>query len=186
MSHRQNTEVKADNPKKINTILIVDIIIIFLCIVSDRLLKFYALTRLKDHPSKALINGIAELTYLGNSGASFGLLKGQTSFFILVSVVLLAVIAYLFFKMPGKKKYIKAHIALAFFAGGSVGNLIDRILYGEVIDYIYISLKRFPIFNLADIFITLSALFLVILFLFVYKESDLNFLRFYEKKIREL
>lgn len=182
-AYKQNNEPKN---KHISAIFIVDICIILLSIILDRVVKFYALYRLKNHPSMVLIKGYIELTYLENSGASFGLLKDQVSFFILVSVVLLAVIAYIIYKIPQKKKYNKTHIAIALFAGGAIGNLIDRIIYKSVIDYIYISFIHFPIFNIADIFITFSAAFLIILFLFVYKESDLNFLRFNEKKIREV
>lgn len=177
---------KSSDNKHISTIFIVDICIILLSIILDRVVKFYALYKLKNHPSKVLVKGYIELTYLENSGASFGLLKDQVSFFILVSIVLLAVIAYIIFKIPQKKKFNKAHAAIALFAGGAIGNLIDRILYRSVIDYIYISFIHFPIFNIADIFITFSSAFLIILFLFVYKESDLNFLRFNEKKIREV
>ena len=75
--------------KRKRFILITDAVILLLSIVSDRVLKIYAVNRLKDHPNKAIINGILEFRYLENSGAAFGLLKGQKSFFILAAVIIL-------------------------------------------------------------------------------------------------
>lgn len=171
---------------KIRKIYIVDVSIIFFCVLLDRLSKMYAYLKLKSHPSKSVINGIMEFTYLENPGASFGLLKGEKYFFILVGVVLLVAITYLFAKMPQKKKFTKMHIVLSFIAGGALGNLFDRFLYDYVIDFIYFSVIHFPIFNVADIFITIASVVFIIFILFVFKEEDLNFLRFNEKKLREL
>ena len=67
-----------------------------------------------------------------------------------------------------------------------VGNMIDRCRLDYVVDFLYFSLINFPIFNVADIYVTLSAIFLVVLLLFVYKESDLNFLSLRTKKYRDV
>ncbi len=85
-------------------------------------------------------------------------------------------IAYVLIKTPYQKKYIKLHITLVFIASGAIGNLIDRIRYDYVVDFLYFSLINFPIFNVADIYVTLSSIMLASLLLFVYKESDLDFL----------
>lgn len=168
------------------TIIIWDAVVMILAIASDRILKLYAVKELKAHPSKSVINGILELTYLENSGAAFGLLRGQKSFFILVTAVVLTAVIYLFIKLPAKKKFNKAHIALAFLISGAIGNLVDRIMYGYVIDFIFFSVIRFPVFNLADVFVSLATLIIIILLLFVYKEDDLNILRFKEKRLRDV
>ena len=172
--------------KRKRFILVMDICILILCIASDRILKYYAINKLKDHPNKAIINGILEFRYLENSGAAFGLLKGQKSFFILVAVIILLAIVYAIIKMPSKKHFYGAHITLAFIAGGAIGNLIDRIMYGYVVDYIYFSVIRFPIFNLADAFVSVFTLLLLLLILFFYSEDDFNFLKFKEKKLRDV
>ena len=88
--------------------------------------------------------------------------------------------------MPRKKKYNAAHVALSLIAAGAVGNMTDRIIYDYVMDYIYFSVIRFPIFNMADIYVTVATVMMLILLLFVYKEDDLNFLRFKEKRLREI
>ena len=71
-------------------------------------------------------------------------------------------------------------------AAGDVGNMIDRVLQDFVVDFIYFVPINFPIFNVADIYVTLSTIGLVILLMFVYKEQDLSFLSFQQKKLRDV
>ena len=71
-------------------------------------------------------------------------------------------------------------------AGGAIGNLIDRLRFDYVVDFIYIVLINFPIFNVSDMYVTFSTALLVIQVLFIYKENDFNFLSFNQKRIREL
>ena len=174
---------KAINKK---TLYIVDVILFIVGIVLDRVSKYFAVIKLKDHPSVSVINGIMELKYLENTGAAFGLLKNQKSFFVLVAVFVLIGSLYVMVKTPAKKKYVSCHIYLSFILCGAIGNLIDRVLYGYVVDFIYISIINFPIFNIADIFVTVSTVLIACLLLFKYKEDDLNFLRIVEKKIRDI
>ena len=75
---------------------------------------------------------------------------------------------------------------MVFLAAGAAGNFIDRLLRGYVVDFFYFSLIDFPIFNVADIYVTVATACLVILLLFVYKEEDLSFLSFNQKKYREI
>lgn len=171
---------------KRRTLFIIDIIIIVTGLVLDRLSKIYALRNLKDHPSVSVISGYLELHYLENTGAAFGFLKNQKSFFILVGFVILVACFYVMFKTPAKKKYIIGHILLSMIITGAIGNMADRILYNFVVDFIYVSIVNFPIFNVADIYITLATIVAIFVIIFYYKEDDLNFLRFNEKKIRNV
>lgn len=173
--------------KKYKKIMIIMSIIIFIVFgILDRLSKIYALYTLKDHPSIAIIPGVIEFHYLENDGAAFGLLKGQKAFFIFVAIIIISAIAYILIKMPAKRKYIPASVFITFIATGAMENMTDRIIYNNVIDFIYISSVKFPIFNVADIYVTLASILLIFFVLFVYKEEDLNFLRFKEKKLREI
>ncbi len=88
--------------------------------------------------------------------------------------------------MPARSKYSAANILIMFIMIGCLSNAIDRIIYENVIDYIYIKIIDFPIFNIADIYISISIFVLVILLLFFYKEDDLNFLKFMEKILRDV
>ncbi|GFI22232.1 lipoprotein signal peptidase [Lachnospiraceae bacterium] len=157
-------------------LLIVDLLLMFLLIAADQITKFLAVVNLRNQEPFVLWEGVFELQYLENSGAAFGMLQGKKSFFVLTSIIFLIVIVYVLVRVPNQKKYTKLHITLAFIASGAIGNLIDRIRYDYVIDFLYFSLINFPIFNVADIYVTLSSIVLAALLLFVYTESDLEFL----------
>ncbi len=167
-------------------ILILDLVMLIVSVALDRIGKIYAYQRLKEHPSVSVIKGILELKYLENTGAAFGLLKGQNAFFILVTLVMFSAILYVILKSPGKSKYIPLNIYISLILGGAVGNVVDRLIYGFVIDFIYFDFINFPIFNIADAFVMLSTILLVLSLLFYYKEVDLYFLMFKEKKLRDI
>ena len=166
--------------------LLLDLLGILLLIGFDQITKYIAVMQLKDKPAFSIINGVLEFNYLENKGAAFGMLQNQKAFFVFVAVVILGVIAYVLYKTPDDKKYTKLHVLLSFIAAGAIGNMIDRIRLDYVVDFIYIVLINFPIFNVADMYVSFSTVILVILLLFVYKESDLNFISFKQKKYREI
>ncbi len=172
--------------KRKNILLIVDFVLMLVFVVLDQFTKYLAVYYLKEMPPIELIKGVFELNYLENRGAAFGLLQDQKIFFVLIAVVILTAIVYVLLKTPYQKMYFKLHITLVFIASGAVGNMIDRIRHDYVVDFLYFSLINFPIFNVADIYVTLSSFFLVILLLFIYKESDLEFLTFRTKKFRDM
>lgn len=172
--------------KKKKVLLLIDLLLAILLIAVDQLTKYLAVANLKSRQPWMLLDGVFEFHYLENRGAAFGMLQNQKLFFILIAAVVLAVIVYVLLKTPYQKMYFKLHITLVFITSGAVGNLIDRIRYDYVVDFIYFSLINFPIFNVADIYVTLSTIYLVFLLLFVYKESDLEFLSFRTKKFRDI
>lgn len=171
--------------KKKNILLFIDTLLLAAFIFLDQYAKYYAVLRLKNQPAYVLIDGVFELQYLENRGAAFGLLQDQKFFFIFIALLILCVILYVLLKAPYQKRYIKLHMALVLIASGAVGNMIDRLRYNYVVDFLYFSLINFPIFNVADIYVTLASIYLVILLLFVYKEADLEFLTFRAKKFRD-
>lgn len=172
--------------KKKKIMLLFDLLGILLLIGFDQITKYLAVMQLKDKPAFSIINGVLEFNYLENKGAAFGMLQNQKAFFVFVAVVILGVIAYVLYKTPDDKKYTKLHVLLSFIAAGAIGNMIDRIRFDYVVDFIYIVLINFPIFNVADMYVSFATVILVILLLFVYKESDLSFISFKQKKYREI
>ena len=166
--------------------ILLDLLIICALVALDQYTKYLAVIHLKDKQAYIIINGVLELNYLENKGAAFGMLQNQKAFFIFVAVVILSVIGYVLLKAPDKKKYRKMHLLLSLIAAGAIGNMIDRIRLNYVIDFIYFVLINFPIFNMADIYVTVSTVVLVILLLFVYTENDLSFISFKSKRFREL
>ncbi len=167
-------------------LLIMDMILLILLIAADQFTKYIAVLKLKNQPAFSIIDGVLEFNYLENRGAAFGMLQNQKVFFVFVAVVFLGVIVYVLFRTPDEAKYTRLHILLIMIAGGAIGNMIDRLRLDYVVDFIYIVLINFPIFNIADMYVTFATAILVIQVLFVYKENDFNFLSFNQKKFREL
>lgn len=165
---------------------IIDIALLGVLVLIDQFTKYLAVVNLKDKAAFNIISNVLELNYLENRGAAFGMLQNQKIFFVFVAAIFLAVIVFVLIKTPADKKYTKLHILLVFISAGAIGNLIDRLRLDYVVDFIYFSIINFPIFNVADMYVTVSTFVLVITILFVYKDHDFSFLSFKPQKYREL
>ncbi len=166
--------------------LIIDVIAIAILIFLDQFTKHLAVVHLKDQESFVIIPKVLELTFLKNRGAAFGILQDQKVFFVMIAVMILFVIAYVLFQLPMEKKYMFLQIILVMIASGAAGNMIDRVRNDYVVDFISFVIINFPIFNVADIYVTVSTIVFIILFVFYYKEKDFDFLSFkQQKKYRE-
>lgn len=172
--------------KQKKRLLLTDFLGLIALVLADQFTKYIAVVHLKDQPAIAVIPDVLELNYLENRGAAFGMLQNQKIFFVFVAVIILAMIAYVLFKMPEKRKYTILHVLLVLIAAGAIGNMIDRLRLDYVVDFISFVLIHFPIFNVADIYVTIATTVLVLLLLFYYKEADLGFLSFKQTKYREL
>ncbi|MCR5790808.1 MAG: signal peptidase II [Lachnospiraceae bacterium] len=162
----------------------VDIVCIIVLVVLDQASKQAAVMFLKDQPAFDLIPEILQLYYLpgGNTGAAWGLLSGHQLLFIAVSVVVVGGILFILWRMPVMKKYGVMRVLLVLIAAGGIGNMIDRVVNGYVVDFIYIKIINFPIFNVADMYVSCSIVILMLLFLFKYKEEDMKELEMSIKK----
>lgn len=149
------------------------IISVILLVLLDQYTKFLAIIHLKDQESFVIIKNVFELEYLENRGAAFGMLQNQRWFFIILTTIMLFVIAYMFFITPKTKKYLPLNISMVFIAAGAFGNFIDRLFRGFVVDFFYFSLIDFPIFNVADIYVTVTFFVLMLLLFVYYKDEDL-------------
>ncbi len=138
--------------------------------------KAAAVQALQGRPPIVLVNGVLELLYIQNTGAAFSLLENAQWLFILIAVLAVILITLFLIRIPGKRRFLPLQILLTLISAGAVGNLIDRIRLGYVRDFIYFSLIDFPVFNVADIYVTVSTVLLVLFVLFYYKEEDFDFL----------
>lgn len=172
--------------KRKKIFVIMDLIMIMILIAVDQVTKHLAVVHLKDKPAYSIIDGVFELNYLENRGAAFGMLQNQKGFFILISCIVLIAILYILIKMPENKKYNILHVLLVLIASGAIGNMIDRVRLEYVVDFFYFVLINFPIFNMADIYVSVACVLLAIVMLFVYQEDDLDFLNIRPKKVREI
>ena len=152
-----------------------------LLIAADQYTKIWAAKNLPA-ASKPLINGVLELKYFENTGAAFSMLQGKFTVFYIGTAIVLLLIIYAYIKIPATKRYLPLRIDLIFLFAGAVGNLIDRARLHYVRDFIYFSLINFPIFNVADIYVTCSAIALALLLIFYYKDNEFEFIRPGSKK----
>jgi signal peptidase II len=143
-------------------------------ILFDQWTKSLAVANLMNQDPFVIIPKVFQLRYLENRGAAFGMMQGQKTFFVLSALIAVVVIAYVYFKLPWKKRFHPLRAVVLFIAGGAVGNLIDRLVLGYVVDFFYFELIDFPIFNVADIYVTCATIVLALLILFYYKDEELE------------
>lgn len=149
--------------------MILNFIIIIAGIVVDQISKWLAVVHLKGNLSFPLWEGVLHFTYLENTGAAFGILKGNRWVFMSVSIIAIAGMLLFLIKYRPKNKLIAISISLII--SGGIGNMIDRILLGYVVDFIDFALINFAIFNLADSWVCIGAALLIIYMIF-HKEGE--------------
>jgi signal peptidase II len=179
---------------KIN--IIFSLLWIVVLVMFDQFTKYLAVARLKEQEPFVLIPGVFELHYLENTSAAFGIdlisilqrlfhfsyftehpdafLNFKMIFFIVVTIIVAVLLYLLYLRVPQNRRFRYLNWIIIAFISGAIGNCIDRIIQQYVVDFFYFKLINFPIFNVADIYVTVSAIALILLFLFYYKEDDLE------------
>ncbi|MEI3380644.1 MAG: signal peptidase II [Dorea sp.] len=140
----------------------------------DQFTKQIVVQQLKGQSAYVLIRNVFQLEYLENRGAAFGLFQNQRIFFYISVLVISLVVIWFYGKVPMEKKYLPLRICAVLILSGAFGNCIDRIRLNYVVDFFYFKLINFPIFNVADIYVTVAAFLLIVLVLFYYKEEELE------------
>ena len=137
-------------------------IISFICIIIDQIIKFIINNNINLYDQNTIIDNFFNLTNVRNYGAAWSILTGSRIMLIIVTILIMIGLYYFFIRKEKLKKYEK--VIYGFLYGGIIGNLIDRIFRGYVIDYLefYIFGYNFPVFNLADILIVISMFFIII------------------------
>lgn len=146
----------------------------FILLLFDQYTKHMAVLHLKGQPAYSIIEHVFQLEYLENHGAAFGMLQNKQLFFLLSSVVITIVIIWFYHRVPMEKRFLALRICAVFILAGAWGNGIDRLRYGYVVDFFYFVWIDFPVFNVADIYLTVSVAVLILLLLIYYKEEDLE------------
>lgn len=164
---------------------IIGIIVVLFLVGFDQLTKILANRHFSAGDTKVIIKNVFEFTYLENRGAAWGMMSGKQVFFIILTIVMSIAIIYLLIKLPESKRYTPARIILWVLLSGAIGNLIDRIALNYVRDFINLLFISFPVFNMADIYVTVSMIGLVAFILFFYKEKDFAFLKRNKEKASE-
>lgn len=145
-------------------------------LAADRLTKLAALS-IKGTDGIPVIKGVFRFLYLENHGAAFGVLQNQRFFLLLLTVIILIAVIAAYIKIPFTKRYMPMSMLLILLVAGATGNMIDRVINGYVIDFLYFELIDFPIFNIADCYVVVSTIVAAFLIMFYYKDEDFEVFR---------
>ena len=164
-----------------NKIFLFEIIAVVILAAIDFVTKQLAVKFLSNG-SFDIIPGVFSFTLLegGNSGAAFGMLQGGFWIFIVITIAVAALVIFMLRKLVYEKRYRFFHYALVLLLAGALGNFGDRVLtmikyaHSYVIDFLYFELINFPIFNVADCYVTVAAGAMIFLGIFYYKDDDFD------------
>lgn len=161
---------------------------VVLCIIlavltfADQISKYAAASELKGRDKIILWKGVLSFEYLENSGAAWGVFSGRILFLTLLTIFFTLILFMIIIKIEKAvirtndkiKLFSVIQFLLVLLASGALGNLVDRLRFGYVVDFIQFEFMEFPIFNIADCYVTVSALILVVILLFFLKEEDIG------------
>ena len=161
-------------------------LVVILFVTFDQYSKYWIIHSVGKDKTLSLISGILSFEYLENDGVAFSMLAGKTFIinvlvFIMICVLIfsLVVLQNSLSKTEGtlKKKFVTLQILISFMIAGAIGNMIDRIRLGYVVDFIKTDFINFPVFNVADCYVTISV-FIVFLILFMMKANEFEQIKF--------
>lgn len=127
----------------------------------DQWFKFWVVTNLSLGQTQEMIEHFFSLTYVQNTGAAWSILEGKTTFFTVITVIAVIVVTYLMIRYRNDSKFLTLGLSLVL--AGAIGNFIDRIRLGYVVDMVQLDFMQFPIFNIAD-----ASLVLGVALIFIY------------------
>lgn len=148
-----------------------------LILLFDQISKIYILNNFELYQSVPIINDYLHITYIKNYGAAFGILQNRQMLFVIMTIIIMTFLTYYLFVSKVKSYFMR--IALVFIISGGIGNLIDRVRLGYVVDFIDIKLSNiilvlkndWPIFNIADTCIVVGSVMLCYYILFKYDKE---------------
>lgn len=152
--------------------MLIWIIIAAAIVACDQLAKLLVITNLSATDSIHILPGLFDFVYVKNTGAAFSILSNNTALLSIISVIFCIGVCIYWYKT--KPQSMMFRLALTLLFAGALGNAIDRIFRGFVVDFISTAFMQFPVFNIADIAITFGAAILVIYLLFFDKEEIKN------------
>ena len=150
----------------------ISLFITIIILVLDQITKFIIASSMKVGDSFEVIPNFLNITSHRNDGAAWGILSGKMSFFFIITIIILVVLIVFYIKEA--KNNLLMQIAISLLFAGALGNFIDRVLHGEVVDFVdtYISGYNFPIFNVADSSLTIGVLLIIIALLTDMKKEE--------------
>ncbi|MDE7014405.1 MAG: signal peptidase II [Kineothrix sp.] len=155
-----------------------------LLIFVDQAVKSLAVSHLKGKADYPLLTGILEFSYLENTGAAFSSFMGKQGFLITLTICAMCFLIIKYIQIPRQESnhYLPMKSALILIISGGIGNLIDRVSNGYVVDFIYFVPIDFPKFNIADCYVCIGMAYFAFLCFFYYKDQELDFLFSFKAK----
>lgn len=147
---------------------------LILALAFDQWTKWLAVAHLKGQAPFVIWDGVFELYYSENRGMAFGMLQGRQTFLLVTTLIVVILVLIAFTRLPAANRFLPMRFCLFFITAGAFGNMIDRAAQGYVVDFLYFKLIDFPIFNVADCYVTLSTVCLLLLSFFYYKEEEFS------------
>ena len=154
--------------------MIIPLIAAVLLVAVDQITKYIALTQLKPIGSVTFIDGFMDFTFVENRGAAFGIFSGKTWLLLVISIIICAVLVWAMTKMPKTKEYRKLRVTFVLILSGAVGNIIDRALRGYVVDFFEFTFIKWPVFNMADIYVDVGTIVMAVIIMFFMKDEKEN------------
>lgn len=154
--------------------LILSMIALCSLLLADQYTKWLAISHLKWQKPFVIISRVLEFSYLENTGAAFSSFAGKQTLLICLTTVVTLLLLWKYLTLPDGKRFVPMRLCMLLILSGAVGNLIDRVSWNYVVDFIYFVPIDFPKFNVADIYITVGVAVLAFLLFFRYSDEDME------------
>lgn len=143
----------------------------------DQYTKYMVVTHLELHTYHPILGDVFGLYYLENQGMAWGMFQNQQIIFLFFTVLVLIAAVYIYIKLLKDTFFRPLNVCLLFLSSGAIGNMIDRMFHGDflhggVVDFLYIKCINFPVFNVADMYVTISIFVMVLLLLIKYRNVE--------------
>lgn len=146
-------------------------LIAFVLVVIDQLTKWGIVQNFELYEEKVIIPGFFSLFYIQNEGAAWGIFQGKMMFFYIITLLVVGYLIYMFHQEKNVTKLVG--ISFSLILSGAVGNFIDRLVNGYVVDMFRLDFIDFPIFNIADVCLTVGVILMMIHVIFFEKEDKI-------------
>ena len=160
---------------------------VVILVILDQISKFVATANLMGKSKYIVIKDLLSFNYLegGNKGAAWGIFSGKILMFVIITIIAIVIISIFIRNITGimcnegkSTTLMVLQYTFGMLMAGAVGNLIDRVVNGSVVDFICFEFIDFPIFNVADCYVVIATFSLILLFFFFYSDEELEFLSF--------
>ncbi|MBR3833555.1 MAG: signal peptidase II [Lachnospiraceae bacterium] len=164
----------ANKQEKSIRVFFLPVLLISLLTAIDQFTKYIVTSSLELYESKPVIEGVFEFTYIQNRGMAWGMFQGKIPIFLIFTCIVLIYAFRILYNVADNKRFKWVKYVLILLISGALGNLIDRIKLGYVVDFFDFELINFPVFNVADIYVVVSMFSAMILLMFVYSNEELD------------